>query len=123
MTGRVLAVALPTLAGVMAYFALALVLGAVGAQFGSAAAGKPGATTRLSSEQFGLLDDCDVVLHLVDTTGKLDANTERLLAQPTLQALRAVRSGQLYPLPNYFVAHYRQADAVLTEIEGVLQKL
>ena len=98
-------------------------LGAVGARFGSAAAGRPGATTRVSYEQFGLLDDCDVVLHLVDTTGKLDASTERLLAQPTFHALRAARSGRVYPLPNYFVAHYRQADAVLTEIEGVLQEL
>jgi iron complex transport system substrate-binding protein len=100
-----------------------VVLGAVGARFGSVAAGKPGATTRLSYEQLGLLDDCDVVLHLVDTTGKLDANTERLLAQPTFQALRAAREGLVHPLPNYFVAHYRQGDAVLTELEGVLQKL
>lgn len=100
-----------------------VVLGAVGAQFGSAAAGKPGATTRLSYEQLGLLDDCDVVLHLVDTTGKLDASTERLLGQPTFRSLRAAREERVYPLPNYFVAHYRQGDAVLTGIEGVLQRL
>jgi iron complex transport system substrate-binding protein len=100
-----------------------VVLGAVGAQFGSVAAGKPGASTPLSFEQLGLLDDCDVVLHLVDTAGGVDANTQRVLDQPTFRALRAAREGRVYPLPNYYVAHYRQGDAVLTEIEGVLEKL
>jgi hypothetical protein len=37
--------------------------------------------------------------------------------------LPAARNGQVHPLPNYYVAHYRQADAVLTEIETVLGKL
>jgi len=100
-----------------------VVLGAVGAQFGGVAAGKPGASTPLSYEQLGLLDDCDVVLHLVDTTGKLDQNTAQVLEQPTFQALPAAQNGQVHPLPNYYVAHYRQADAVLTEIETVLGKL
>ena len=87
------------------------------------AAGKPGATTPLSYEQLGLLDDCDVVLHLVDTTGTLDRNTAQVLDQPTFRALRAARNGQVHPLPNYYVAHYRQADAVLSEIETVLRQL
>jgi iron complex transport system substrate-binding protein len=100
-----------------------VVLGAVGAQFGGVAAGKPGASTPLSYEQLGLLDDCHVVLHLVDTTGKLDQNTAQVLEQPTFQALPAARNGRVHPLPNYYVAHYRQADAVSTEIETVLGKL
>jgi iron complex transport system substrate-binding protein len=100
-----------------------VVLGAVGAQFGGVAAGRPGASTPLSYEQLGLLDDCDVVLHLVDTTGTLDRSTAQVLEQPTFRALRAARNGQVHPLPNYYVAHYRQADAVLTEIETVLERL
>jgi iron complex transport system substrate-binding protein len=100
-----------------------VVLGAVGAQFGGVAAGKPGASTTLSYEQLGLLDDCDVVLHLVDTRGTLDRNTAQVLEQPTFRALPAARNGQVHPLPNYYVAHYRQADAVLTEIETVLRRL
>ena len=63
------------------------------------------------------------MLHLVDATGKLDQNTGQMLEQPTFQALRVAQSGQVHPLPNYYVAHYRQADAVLTEIETVLGQL
>ncbi|MHA6781026.1 ABC transporter substrate-binding protein [Pseudonocardia saturnea] len=100
-----------------------VVLEAVGAQLGSFAAGKPGVFEPLSYEQIGVLDDCDVVLHLTDTSGRTDDNTARVLEQPTFQALRATREGRVYPLPNYYVSHYRQADAVLTEIERVLAGL
>jgi iron complex transport system substrate-binding protein len=100
-----------------------VVLGAVGARPGSFAAGKPGASATLSYEELGRLDDCDVVLHLADTTGKVNADTRRVLDQPTFQALPAARAGQVHPLPNYYVAHYKQAGAVLDEVEKVLAGL
>jgi len=100
-----------------------VVLGAVGARLGAFAEGKPGASAPLSFEELAQLDDCDVVLHLADTTGRVNADTQRVLDQPTFQALRAARTGQVHPLPNYYVAHYKQADAVLTELERVLAGL
>jgi iron complex transport system substrate-binding protein len=100
-----------------------VVLERVGVQLGSAADGKPGVFTPLSFEQLGVLGDCDVVLHLADATGGVPADTQRLLDQPTFQALPAARAGHVYPLPNYYVSHYGQADAVLTELETVLGRL
>jgi iron complex transport system substrate-binding protein len=100
-----------------------VVLGAVGARLGSFAEGKPGASLPLSYEQLDLLADCEVVLHLVDTLGAVDQNTRRVLDQPTFAALPAARAGHVYPLPNYYVAHYKQGDAVLTELETVLAGL
>ncbi|HYH30809.1 MAG TPA: ABC transporter substrate-binding protein [Pseudonocardia sp.] len=100
-----------------------VVLERVGARFGRVADGKPGVFEALSFEQLGLLDDCDVILHLADTSGNVNAETQRVLDQPTFRALPAARAGHVYPLPNYYVSHYRQADAVLTELEAVLGRL
>lgn len=100
-----------------------VVLDAVGARLGSVAEGRPGVFEPLSFEELGRLDDCDVVLHLVDTSGRVDGNTQRVLDQPTFQALRAAREGRVFPLPNYYVTHYVQADAVLDELDQVLAGL
>ncbi|MHA6630734.1 ABC transporter substrate-binding protein [Pseudonocardia sichuanensis] len=100
-----------------------VVLERVGVRLGSAAAGKPGVFTPLSFEQLGVLEDCDVVLHLADATGGVTADTQRVLDQPTFQALPAARAGHVYPLPHYYVSHYGQAEAVLTELETVLGRL
>jgi iron complex transport system substrate-binding protein len=100
-----------------------VVLERVGVQPGRVAAGKPGVFTPLSFEQLGELADCDVVLYLADAAGNVPADTQRVLDQPTFQALPAARAGQVHPLPNYYVSHYGQADAVLTELETVLSQL
>ncbi len=96
-----------------------VVLGAVGARLAGFAEGKPGASAPLSYELLGELDDCDVILHLADTRGTVDGNTQSVLAQPTFQSLRAARTGRVHALPNYYVAHYRQAEAVLDVIDRV----
>ena len=100
-----------------------VVLERVGVRLAAAAAGKPGVSTPLSFEQLGVLSDCDVVLHLADAAGGVPADTQRMLDQPTFRALPAARAGHVYPLPNYYVSHYGQADAVLSEIEAVLGRL
>jgi iron complex transport system substrate-binding protein len=100
-----------------------VVLERVGAQLGGAAAGKPGVFAPLSFEQLGMLEDCDVILHLADAGGDVTAETRRVLDQPTFRALPAAQAGHVYPLPNYYVSHYGQADAVLSEIEAVLGRL
>jgi iron complex transport system substrate-binding protein len=100
-----------------------VVLADAGMSFGAFAAGKTGAGGRLSYEQAGQIDDCDVILHLADTRGNVDANTSTLLAQPAFRALRAVSAGRLFPLPNYYCAHYKQGDAVLSYLEGLLPRL
>lgn len=100
-----------------------VVLEAVGARLGSVAEGKPGVFEPLSYEELGRLEDCDVVLHLVDTTGEVDDNTQRVLDQPTFRALPAAREGRVFPLPNYYVSHYRQAQAVLARLDTVLAGL
>jgi iron complex transport system substrate-binding protein len=97
-----------------------VVLGAIGARLTAFAEGKEGASAPLSYEELGTLADCDVLLHLADTRGGVDQNTRRMLDAPTFRALPAVAAGRLFPLPNYYVSHYRQGDAVLTELEGVL---
>ncbi|GAA4696724.1 hypothetical protein GCM10023215_38570 [Pseudonocardia yuanmonensis] len=100
-----------------------VVLGAVGARLTAFAEGRPGASARLSYEQLGTIDDCDVLLHLADTRGGVDANTQRMLDAATFRTLRAVREGRLFPLPNYYVAHYRQGEAVLDELDSILTSL
>ena len=95
----------------------------VGVRLGAAAAGKPGVFTPLSFEQLGVLSDCDVVLHLADASGGVPADTQRMLDQPTFRALPAAQAGHVHPLPNYYVSHYGQADAVLTVLEAVLWRL
>lgn len=100
-----------------------VVLADAGFQFGQFAAGKTGAGGRLSYEQATQLDDCDVVLHLADTAGGVDANTQTLLAQPAFQQVRAVREGRLFPLPNYYCSHYKQGEAVQSYLETVLPRV
>jgi iron complex transport system substrate-binding protein len=100
-----------------------VVLGAIGARLTAFAEGKPGASAPLSYEQLGTIDDCDVLLHLADTRGGIDANTRRMLDAPTFRTLRAVRAGRSFPLPNYYVAHYRKGEAVLDELDGILATL
>lgn len=97
-----------------------VVLADAGLRFGRATAGKRGAGVRLSYEQASQLDDCDVLLHLADAQGGVEANTRTLLAQPAFQQLRAVRAGHVFPLPNYYTTHYRQGDAVLGTLEQLL---
>jgi iron complex transport system substrate-binding protein len=77
----------------------------------------------LSYEQASQLADCDVLLYLADAQGQVEANTRTLLAQPAFAALPAVRAGRAFPLPNYYATHYRQGDAVLTTLEGLLGAL
>lgn len=97
-----------------------VVLDAAGARPAGVAEGRPGASTRLSYEELSAVDDCDVLLHLADTRGGVDGNTAALLGSPTFRALRAARAGNVYPLPNYYVAHYGQGLAVLDEVDRVL---
>ncbi|ALE72001.1 hypothetical protein AD006_08130 [Pseudonocardia sp. EC080610-09] len=97
-----------------------VVLGAIGARLPAVAEGRPGASERMSYEEIGVLDDCDVLLHLADTRGGVDGNTTRMLQAPTFRALRAVRAGNLHPLPNYYVSHYGQGLAVLDELDRIL---
>ena len=100
-----------------------VVLADAGFRFGAFAAGKTGAGGRLSYEQATQLDDCDVVLHLADTRGGVDANTQTLLAQPAFRQVRAVREGRLFPLPNYYCSHYKQGEAVQSYLETVLPRV
>ncbi|MEJ2864710.1 ABC transporter substrate-binding protein [Actinomycetospora flava] len=100
-----------------------VVLADAGFRFGAFAEGKTGAGGRLSYEQATQLDDCDVVLHLADTTGGVDANTQTLLAQPAFQQVRAVREGRLFPLPNYYCSHYQQGEAVQSYLETLLPRV
>lgn len=100
-----------------------VVLGAIGARLPAFTEGKPGAGTRVSLEEIGVLDDCDVLLHLADTRGGVDGSTRRLLAAPTFRALPAARAGHVYPLPNYYATHYGQGEAVLTEVDGILTRV
>ena len=100
-----------------------VVLADAGFRFGRFAAGKTGAGGRLSYEQATQLDDCDVILHLADTRGGVDANTRTLLAQPAFQQVRAVREGRLFPLPNYYCSHYKQGEAVLSHLETLLPRV
>ncbi|PVZ14649.1 ABC transporter substrate-binding protein [Actinomycetospora cinnamomea] len=100
-----------------------VVLADAGFQFGQFAAGKTGAGGRLSYEQATRLDDCDVILHLADTQGGVDANTRTLLAQPAFQQVRAVREGRLFPLPNYYCSHYKQGEAVLSHLETIVPRV
>jgi iron complex transport system substrate-binding protein len=100
-----------------------VVLADAGARFGRATAGKRGAGVRLSYEQASQLADCDVLLYLADAQGQVEANTRTLLAQPAFAALPAVRAGRAFPLPDYYATHYRQGDAVLTTLEGLLGAL
>jgi iron complex transport system substrate-binding protein len=100
-----------------------VVLADSGFRFGQFAAGKTGAGGRLSYEQATQLDDCDVVLHLADTRGGVDANTQTLLAQPAFQQVRAVREGRLFPLPNYYCSHYKQGEAVQSYLETILPRV
>ena len=93
-----------------------VVLGAAGARLTAFAEGKEGASAPLSYEQLGTLADCDVLLHLADTRGGIDPNTQRMLDASTFRAL----PGRVFPMPNYYVAHYRQGDAVLTELDRIL---
>ncbi|MEQ3550307.1 ABC transporter substrate-binding protein [Pseudonocardia nematodicida] len=97
-----------------------VVLGAIGARMPAIAEGKPGASEEVSYEDLGVLDDCDILLHHADTDGGIQGNTRRMLDAPTFQALPAVTAGRLYPLPNYYVAHYGQGEAVLTELDRIL---
>ena len=95
-----------------------VVLADAGFRFGQFAEGRTGAGGRLSYEQApAQLEDCDVVLHLADTRGGVDANTQTLLAQPAFQQVRAVREGRLFPLPNYYCSHYKQGEAVQSYLQ------
>jgi iron complex transport system substrate-binding protein len=100
-----------------------VVLADAGMRFGQATAGKRGAGVRLSYEQASQLADCDVLLYLADAQGQVEASTKTLLAQPVFAALPAVAAGRAFPLPNYYATHYRQGDAVLTTLEGLLPRL
>jgi iron complex transport system substrate-binding protein len=100
-----------------------VVLADAGMRFGQAAAGRTGAGQRLSYEQAAQIADCDVLLYLADASGRVEPNTQALLAQPAFQQLPAVVAGRAFPLPNYYAAHYRQGDAVLTTLEQLLPRL
>jgi iron complex transport system substrate-binding protein len=101
-----------------------VVLADAGFRFGRFAEGRTGAGGRLSYEQApAQLEDCDVVLHLADTRGGVDANTQTLLAQPAFQQVRAVREGRLFPLPNYYCSHYKQGEAVQSYLETIVPRV
>ncbi|MFP5019567.1 ABC transporter substrate-binding protein [Pseudonocardia phyllosphaerae] len=97
-----------------------VVLTAIGARPPEFAAGKPGASEQVSYEQLDVLSDCGVILHLADTRGQVDANTQALIQSPPFRALPAAKAKRVYPLPNYYVSHYGQGLAVLDELDRLL---
>lgn len=100
-----------------------VVLADVGVRFGQASAGRTGTFQAFSYEQIAQLDDADALLVQTGNDGKQDAPTQALTQQPAWQTLKAVRSGHAFPLENFYVLHYKQALAVLDELDGMLSKL
>lgn len=78
-------------------------------------------TVEISAEGYDALADSDVVLYLADASGTADPNTAKVIEQPVFQGIVGEQT-ELVPLSSYYAAHYLDGQAVLDQIEKVLQR-
>ncbi|GAA1843853.1 ABC transporter substrate-binding protein [Microlunatus capsulatus] len=96
-----------------------VVLADLGARL-TAAAPADVPTTPISAERYDGLADADVVLSLADATGRPDPRTADALGQAAFT--RTVDAARQVPLSSYYAAHYLDGQAVLDQVEAVLEQ-
>jgi iron complex transport system substrate-binding protein len=94
-----------------------------GVQLAVAAAGRSGNFSQLSHEQINELADADVIVIRSSSPTGFAVNTQAWIDQPAFKLLKAARDGHVYPLTRLFPYSYRDALALLDEVEGILSKL
>lgn len=100
------------------------ILAAAGVRFARASAGKvSGGVTGVSFEQLDRLHDADVIVVEGTASGAVGPYSKPLVGQPTFKLLPAARAGHVYPLAQIFPSSYRQALALLDEVDRVLVRV
>jgi iron complex transport system substrate-binding protein len=100
------------------------ILAAAGVRFAPASTGVKGADNKaLSYERIGVLSDADVIGYYANFDGTPNNEGPALFAQPSFQALPAVKAARTVPLPDFLPGGYGDALALLDELELGLIKL